>query len=114
MSAAPPDCTSRLWAITCYFNPLGSRRRRVNYAIFRQRLALPLVATALSFDGCGELREGDAEIVLHCDGGDVMWQKERLLNLALAALPAACEHVLWVDCDVIFQRPDLQEAIRRK
>jgi hypothetical protein len=34
---------------------------------------------------------------------DVLWQKERLLNLALAALPDRCEAVAWLDCDVVFE-----------
>jgi hypothetical protein len=37
---------------------------------------------------------------------DVMWQKERLLNLALARLPARCTKVAWVDGDVLFENPD--------
>jgi hypothetical protein len=35
-----------------------------------------------------------------------MWQKERLLNLALRHLPIHCTKVAWVDCDVLFERPD--------
>jgi hypothetical protein len=35
-----------------------------------------------------------------------MWQKERLLNLALAALPPSCRKVVWLDCDLIFEAPD--------
>ena len=35
-------------------------------------------------------------------GGDVLWQKERLLSLALRHLPRACDTIAWVDCDVIF------------
>src|SRR2546429_9079813 len=32
-----------LWAITCYFNPMGWRRRLANYHAFRRRLSLPLI-----------------------------------------------------------------------
>ena len=31
-----------------------------------------------------------------------MWQKERLLNVALAAVPNNVEDVAWIDCDVVF------------
>jgi hypothetical protein len=34
-----------------------------------------------------------------------MWQKERLLNIALGALPRDCRFVAWVDCDLLFQNP---------
>jgi hypothetical protein len=95
-----------LWAITSYFNPAGYRRRRLNYRVFRERLKVPLVAIELSFDGRFDLRPADAEILIQRRHGDVMWQKERLLNLALGALPAECRYVVWVDCDVVFCRHD--------
>jgi hypothetical protein len=33
-----------------------------------------------------------------------MWQKERLLNIAVKALPGACRNVAWLDCDIVFAR----------
>jgi len=36
----------------------------------------------------------------------VLWQKERLLNLALRLLPARCEMVAWLDCDIVFASAD--------
>ena len=97
---------SDFWAITSYFNPAGYGSRRANYRHFRKHLGVPLVAVELSFDGNFELTEGDAEILIQLTGGDVMWQKERLLNLALEALPPECDKVMSIDCDVIFTDPD--------
>lgn len=91
-----------LWAITSYFNPARYKRRRANYRHFRANLGVPLVTVELSFDGSFELAAGDAEILIQRTGGDVMWQKERLLNLALEGLPPGCDTVAWLDCDVIF------------
>lgn len=91
-----------LWAITAYFNPVGYKRRIENYRHFRQRLAVPLVAVELSFNGTFELHEGDADILVQLHGRDIMWQKERLLNLALRRLPDQCDKVAWLDCDLIF------------
>lgn len=42
-----------------------------------------------------------------------MWQKERLLNIALAALPGECDSVAWLDCDVIFDSNDWPERARQ-
>lgn len=95
-----------LWAVTSYFNPVGYRRRLENYRLFRQRLGVPLATVELSFDGAFQLRPGDADLLLQIHGGDVMWQKERLLNLALAAVPGTCDKIAWVDCDVVFTRDD--------
>jgi hypothetical protein len=49
------------------------------------------------------LRPYDAEILVRLRGKDVMWQKERLLNVALRHLPDECEHVAWLDCDMVFE-----------
>ena len=101
------------WAITCYFNPAGYRRRLENYRLFRQRLTVPLVTVELSFDGIFQLQSADADVLVQIQGGDVMWQKERLLNIALKWLPDTCKKIAWLDCDVIFARHDWAEQARR-
>lgn len=102
-----------LWAITSYFNPVGYRNRLRNYRLFRANLAPPLAVVELSLNGKFELGKDDAEIVVQITGGDVLWQKERLLNLALKYLPDDCNHVAWVDCDVIFLDRDWAECADR-
>ncbi len=103
-----------MWAITAYFNPIGYRRRSFNYHVFRKNLDLPLVTVELGFDGKYELTDKDADVLIQIDGGAVLWQKERLLNLALKAVPADVENIAWLDCDVVFQRPDwIEEAEQR-
>ncbi len=101
-----------LWAITSFFNPAGYKNRLSNYHRFRSRLNVPLVAVELSFTGRFELRDSDAEILIQISGADVMWQKERLLNIALGALPAECDIVAWLDCDVVFASNDWPERAR--
>jgi len=103
-----------MWAITSYFNPIGYRRRSLNYRVFRRNLDLPLVTVELGFDGKYELTDDDADVLIQIDGKAVLWQKERLLNLALKAVPADVENIAWLDCDVVFQRPDwIEEAEQR-
>lgn len=95
-----------LWAITCYFNPRHYQSRLQNYRTFRSQLNVPLATVELSLDGKFDFRPDDADILVQLPGRDVMWHKERLLNLALRALPRDCEKVAWLDCDVIFQQAD--------
>jgi hypothetical protein len=102
VSQAPPG----VWAITAYFNPLGSHRRLANYRPFRERLGLPLVAVELRGANGFELALDDANILIRLDQGDTLWQKERLLNIALRSLPDECHTVAWADCDVIFENSD--------
>jgi len=92
-----------LWAITSYFNPMRYGRRLANYRTFREHLAVPLITVELSYAAEEfDLREGEADILIQLSGRDVLWQKERLLNVGLGALPSECTKVVWLDCDVIF------------
>jgi hypothetical protein len=110
-SERPPlfGAANDLWAITCYFNPLSYNSRRANYRMFHERLGVPLVTVELAYGLSFELGEADADILIQLRGGDVLWQKERLLNLALEALPAECRRVAWLDCDILFGERDWAE-----
>ncbi|HEX2189830.1 MAG TPA: hypothetical protein VHG51_13065 [Longimicrobiaceae bacterium] len=105
--------SGELWAATSYFNPCGYRSRRENYRVFRERLGVPLVTAELSFDGKFELGEDEADVVVRVNGGSILWQKERLLNLAVAALPPRVEHVAMLDCDIVFDGPSWAERTHR-
>jgi hypothetical protein len=58
----------------------------------------------LSFDDHFELEETDADILIQISGGAVLWQKERLLNVAIQSVPPAVGHIARIDGDVIFER----------
>ena len=90
-----------LWAVTSYFNIGHGTRRSDNFRTFRARLGVPLLAIELSFDGTYDLEPADADILVQAGQGDVIWQKERLINLALAHLSGDRTAVALVDCDVI-------------
>lgn len=107
-SAAP------LWAITAYFNPGSDARRLRNYRAFRRRLGVPLVTVELVYGAGAELDASDAESLVQLPGTDVLWQKERLLTLALERVPESTPAVAWVDADVIFERDDWpRQALER-
>ena len=106
--------SSAFWSVTSYFNPTGSRRRLANYRAFRRALDCPLLTVEWSHEGRFELGSGDADLLIQIPGGDLMWQKERLLNLGIGRLPPECRHVAWLDCDIVFERSDwVGEAARR-
>lgn len=97
---------SQLWAVTAVFNPTGRRNLLAHYQRFRAELPIPLAVAELSFDGSWELAEHDADLLLRVTDGDVLWQRERLVNLLVAKLPPECEYVAWIDADLLFQNPD--------
>ena len=106
-------CDGSLWAITSFFNPAGSRRRLENYRRFRAALPVPLATIELGFGGEWHLTSRDAELYVRVGDGDVLWQKERLLNLLLPRLPAACRYVAWLDADILFADRDWPERAAR-
>ena len=112
--ATRPRADAGFWAITTYFNSARIASRLENYRRFRRRFALPLLTVELAYgDEPFVLAEDEAEILVRVRGGGVMWQKERLLDLALSRLPVACRHVAWVDCAVVLARADWPELALR-
>jgi hypothetical protein len=103
---------TNLWAITCYFNPVGYQRRLANYHTFRRRLTVPLVTVELSTGAGFHLSTGDADVLIQLRSPHVLWHKERLLNIALGAVPRDCHHVAWLDCDIVFERSDWAQRTR--
>jgi len=102
-----------LWGICAYFNPVGYRRRLANYREFRRHLDVPLVTVEMSHDSRFELGPKDADILIQCSAADVLWQRERMLNLALSAVPPECNKVARLDCDVVFENPDWPQLASR-
>ena len=101
-----PSFFDPLWVITSYYNPAKYETRRDNFHVFRKYLNAPLMVVELARSGEHHMTKDDGDIVLSLVGEDRIWQKERLLNIALAELPQHVEYVAWVDCDVIFEDED--------
>lgn len=106
----------KMWGITTYFNPIPGRGklRLDNFHNFRkvtQAQKLKLCVVELIYDNSTPDLHNliDGEIVLHVHASrsrGVVWQKERLLNIALQNLPIECDKVCWLDGDIIFERDD--------
>jgi hypothetical protein len=103
-----------MWAITSYYNPIRYKRRLATYRTFREKLGIPLLTVELSYDGHFELTKSDADILIQISGGAVVWQKERLLNLAIESVPPDVRSIAWLDCDVIFERSDWMDEAEKK
>lgn len=104
------------WVIACYSNPLGFRTRRQNFRHFvdglRRQNARLLVVEMTGPEGTFEL-DGRGYETVRLRGDGLIWQKERMLNIALTHLPAACDKVVWADADVLFENPDWLDATTR-
>lgn len=98
-----------LGIVTCFFNPCGYQNIRENYFRFRDHLRMPLVTVELSFDQRFEI---DDAIQIAGSKHNLMWQKERLLNIGIESLPPEFDKVAWVDADLLFLNshwPELAE-----
>jgi hypothetical protein len=103
------------WIVTAYFNPVGYRSRLRNYEVFHEHIrasGLRLITIECVF-GDASFELPTSPDIMQVRTRDVMWQKERLLNLAIARLPAACTKVAWVDCDLLFENPGWAAATSR-
>lgn len=101
------DPADDLWLITAYFNPIGYHSKRRNYEHFRQHVCasgLRLLTVECAFGDAPFSFPASADL-LHVRAKHVMWQKERLLNVAVAHLPAQCTKIAWLDCDIVFENP---------
>jgi hypothetical protein len=95
-----------LWVVTCFFNPQSYLRRIENYHRFKsafQKSGAHLVTVECVFENQSFSLDGPD--VIRVKASDVMWQKERLLNLAISKLPSECKKIAWLDCDILFQNP---------
>ena len=95
-----------IWGITCYFNPQRERTCKSNYDTFREsskNQGLPLITVELANgDNPFELTQKNADILIQVRAESVLWQKERLLNIALHRLPETCTKVVLLDRDILF------------
>jgi len=99
-------------SITSYFNPSKGSLRRQNYRVFRKYLNTPLLTVEWAPDGVFELQSGDAEFLIQVAGGDLLWQKECLLNIAIdQANRLGVRCAAFVDCDIVFRNERWFESV---
>lgn len=94
-----------LWVITAYFNPCRYATRRATYDLFAhslKRSGIPLLTVECAF-GNDEFELPASLDIVRVRSSSVMWQKERLLNLAASWLPPECTCVAWLDADILFE-----------
>lgn len=100
-----------LWIITTYFNPCKYQTILKNLTAFRERiesagLNLIIVECAFKEQTFTLSNSSKNTAIIKVKATDVMWQKERLLNIALSHLPTSCKKVAWIDCDILFNNSE--------
>lgn len=112
--AAGPDATCNICddrdepasyaaIITTHFNPSNRQRLRDTFSQWAEAIGHPFQCYELAF-GEPEI-PGSVAIRGNADR-HAIWQKERLINLAIGRLPESVRYVAWIDHDLIFTSPD--------
>jgi hypothetical protein len=95
--------------VTCHYNPCGYKLLEDNYHRFVQALPAELHLWTIELDyGDAPFRlpNGPRMLRVRGDSRHVLWQKERLLNLAIDALPSDVDSVAWLDTNLIWLNRD--------
>lgn len=109
---------NKLAVITSFFNPANYTNIKNNYTKFKKFIldsGADLFTAELVFDDNDFFTE-ESEFNLHIRGNsnNIMWQKERLLNLILKIIPKEYNNIAWIDCDVIFDNGGWVEETNSK
>jgi hypothetical protein len=98
---------NKLAIVTSFFNPCEYANIVDNYRKFANHIKkyADLFPIELSFNDSFVI---DDENVIRIKGTkqNILWQKEALLNIAIAKLPKEYTDVAWLDCDIIFENED--------
>lgn len=95
--------SSSVALVTFHFNPAKFVRQRETYYEWAPTLGYPV--------NCYELVIGDDEpeiegsVVLRGTLDHALWQKERMINLAVEQLPESVEFIACLDHDLVFKNP---------
>lgn len=103
-----------LAVVSCFFNPGASRRRVDNYRAFlqgmRERGVRCLVVELAFGDNPHAIDDYEDTIQLRCD--DILWHKERLLNIGIRRLlDEGARKIAWLDGDIRFDNGRWPEVI---
>lgn len=105
----------KLAVITTFYNPNDYINLKYNYLKFSEKIKekADLFPIELSFDGNFFIED---ENVIRIKGKkeNILWQKERLLNIALEKLPKEYTNVAWIDCDILFDNENWVEEVNEK
>jgi len=94
---------SRLAVVSCYYNPGHCEWQRYNAIRFLEKISAPTFIVELSYDDEFLFRDS---LKIHGNSEtQLLWQKERLLNIAERMVPPEFDAIAWVDADVLFADP---------
>lgn len=114
----PKNLLGRSIVVTSFYNPAHYNILCTNYQKFWQKLKLqnvPLFTVELACNGDNFLlNKDDATYLLQVRSNSILWQKERLLNVAIDALPDIYDSVIFLDADCYFTANNWHHLVTEK
>lgn len=97
---------SQLWCLTHYYNPYKFQTRLDNFISFYNSIIgqcpnLLVIEVAHSEDDFVLHNWHSRQRLVQIVDTSMIWQKERVFNLALKWLPESCTKIAWADCDIL-------------
>lgn len=91
--------------ICSYFNFGDSKKIKQNYIEFRKKFPYEITTVEIALPH--QKFFIDDSIKIEANYNNILWQKERCLNIAIENLKKNTDSIAWVDTDVIFNNPNL-------
>jgi hypothetical protein len=108
----------QVYILCCYFNFCSEPIKLKNYRIFKKNIksyeGVKIVCVEFNPYGNFELNDSDADILIQLKDGDIMWQKERLLNIGLEQINKVSSNgiVIMSDTDILFNSKTLIDTVK--
>lgn len=103
--------------VTCHYNFAGYDRPRQNLWRFLRQMkrdGVPVYGVEIHAEGHMPITTGvENWVQIEANCNQIMWQKERALNIAEKMVPSKYDNLAWVDADVWFDRPDWANATEK-
>lgn len=105
----------KLAVLTVFFNPKNYVNLKKNYIEFSKHIkqSADLFTIELSFNG-EFFVEGDNVVRIAGNESNILWQKERLLNILLQHVPDEYTNIAWIDCDIIFNNKNWVRDVNKQ
>jgi len=106
----------KLAIVTTYFNSARYDTLLNNYKIFSEEIlsqGLDLWTIEIAF-GENEFDLNNDDRVLQIRTSDIMWHKERALNILVKSLPKEYDKIAWLDADILFENRKWAKEANKK
>lgn len=93
--------------ICSYYNFGNSSKIKKNYIAFRRKFPHPITTVEVALPNQDFFIHDSIKI--RATNSNILWQKERCLNIAIQELPNKTESIAWIDTDVVFHNNKFME-----